>query len=240
MIIGFTGNLGGGKTLGAVQWAMEYSLKAGGAPVATNIRLNPAYWTAHRDANPAFRIVPLRKPDDLCDFVRGGGGILLLDELHRMADARMSMATANVLLSQFVMFLRKAGLTLLFTSQWERQIDSRLRAIMDLVIRCRKWKTPEGPRFEYQIWDWQAGRLLGTRYIEPATAMTLWGAYDSYEFGQVLRLPSSVKAFDNWMAKLEAAALEARGRIRGSRSDSVPPAVGAEEAAGGERPAVGA
>lgn len=239
MIIGFTGNLGGGKTLGAVQWAMEYSLKAGGAPVATNIRLNPAYWTPHRGTNPAFRIVTLRKPDDLIDFVRGGGGIVLLDELHRMADSRMSMATANVLLSQFVMFLRKAGLTLLFTSQWERQIDSRLRAIMDLVIRCRKSKTPEGPRFVYELWDWQGGRLLGTRYIEPATAMTLWGAYDSYEFGQVLRLPGSVKAFDNWMAKLEAAALEARGRIRGSWPDTVPSALDPEATTGDFSPAVG-
>lgn len=212
--------MGSGKTLGMVYHAYQWSLKAGGAPIAANFRLQESLFVQHKKINPKFRVYYVETADDLKEFVAGGGGLLLLDEIHRLVDSRLSMRAANIFVSQWFMFLRKLGITCMATHQFERQVDMRVRAVIDVMVYARKYKAPGGYRFVYDLVDWQTGRgvSLGQRVIEPQTAAVFQAAYDTYEFSAKLKFPASERNFEKFMKEIEALARESRARAQAQRS----------------------
>lgn len=211
MIIGFTGPLGSGKTLGMTVWAWYLSAKARGVPIFANYALRPAYFRRHQAVNPAgFRMGYVKGAADLIEMVEAGGGILLLDELHRMLDSRLSIASVNIYLSQFFMYLRKLGITCLLASQHELNFDRRVRNVLDLMINCRK--TPEG--FSYTLIDHQGRQILGHRFLPLKQAEKFRGAYDTYELIKGFTFPGTQKAFDKFLADLDSA--RARRRLGGA------------------------
>lgn len=217
--IAFTGQLGNGKTQGMVYYASRWSLAAGGAPIAANFRLNPAFFEQHRRVNPQFKITFLETPDDLVRFVSEGGGLSLWDEAHRILDSRLSLKAQNVFLSQFIMFLRKIGITPLLTFQFERQIDIRLKAILNLLVRCHKVRKPDGRhQYEYDFYNVEYGRPIHVRrnLVDASTASLLHGAYDTYEFSTKLKFPKTEATFEAFMKRVEVAARDARAG-RGGR-----------------------
>lgn len=119
----------------------------------------------------------LETPDDLVRFVAGGGGILILDELHRMLDSRMSVASVNVCLSQFFVYMRKLGITTFLASQHELNFDRRVPNVIDVMVTARKL---EGG-YSYEMWDHQSNTRLRTLWLPEDVAVRFRQAYDSYE-----------------------------------------------------------
>lgn len=128
MISAFTGNIGTGKTC----WMTAYGFLLHGASGF------PAF------ANYAVRYAErLTSLEQLFDTRKG---IVLLDELPTLADSR-SFAQKNVKqLTQFLAQTRKAGLTVLYTTQYIHQVDKRVRAFTDSLVVCRK----RGNRGQYR------------------------------------------------------------------------------------------
>lgn len=229
MLTAIEGPLGAGKTLGAVYLAHKYSAKAAGAPIWTNIDLNEAYFRQHKQLNPKFKVNRLRTADDLIEMTRTGGGILLWDEIHKMMDARLSMKQKNIFLSQLMMYFRKIGIVPIFTTQFSRQVDMRLRAIIELMVEARK--VPKGAGqflFTYAIWDYQAGRRVSRIELQQEQAAFFFGAYDTHELVHSFGFPDSEKKFDEFLVRLEAAHNEYR---YGKQPEANPAPVPAETTA---------
>lgn len=213
MIVGFSGNLGAGKTLTMVRWALRYSRAAGGAPVWANFDLNEAYWRQHKRMNPGFYLGKVEHADDLVEATRRGGGILMLDEVHRLLDARLAMVQKNIYLSELFMFFRKMGFVVFVSFQAMRLIDVRLRATIDLFVWCQARGAGAGRRYEQLIYDYQAEppRLVGRERQAQAEVEPYFGAYDTFQFVHSFDFPATSRDFDRYMRRIEAAALEARG-----------------------------
>lgn len=210
MILGYTGTLGGGKTLCAVRDAWIYSLQAGGAPVWGNLTLHPAGWAQHRLVNPAFRLGRVSSTDDIVRMVAEGGGLLILDEVHQDLDARQSLATANILLSRFMMFMRKCGVTVLYTAQDPAQIDKRLRAVTDVLTWCEGWG-PRGSRtHRFTRVHYRSGRQVRVEMLTSDQLAQVYPLYDTLEFVRQLEFPSRLAEFEAFMLAIEEASKFAR------------------------------
>lgn len=210
MILGYTGTLGGGKTLCAVRDAWHYSLAAGGAPVWGNLRLRPAGWVQHQAVNPGFKLGHVSSTDDIVRMVAEGGGILILDEIHQDLDARQSLATQNILLSRFLMFMRKSGITVLYTSQDESQIDKRMRAVTDVLTWCEGWGPRDARTHRYTRIHYRSGRQIRIDVLTSDQAAAVYPLYDTYEFVRQLEFPSRLMEFEAFMLGIEEASRFAR------------------------------
>ena len=210
MILGYTGALGGGKTLCAVRDAFTYSLRSGGAPVWGNLRLHPAGWAQHRALNPAFKLGHVSTTHDIVRMVAEGGGLLILDEIHQDLDARQSLATQNILLSRFLMFMRKAGITVLYTAQDPAQIDKRVRAVTDVLTWCEGWGPRNARTHRYTRMHYRSGREIRVEMLTSDQAAAYYGLYDTYEFVRQLQFPSRLSEFEAFMVAIEEASRFAR------------------------------
>lgn len=211
MIIGYTGTLGGGKTLRAVMDAWHYSLAAGGAPVWGNLTLHPQGWMQHRMANPdGFKLGYVANTDDIVRMIAEGGGILILDEIHQDLDARQSLATQNILLSRFLMFLRKSGITTLYTSQDEAQIDKRMRAVTDVLTWCEGWGPREHRTHRFTRLHYRSGRQIRVELVTSDQAQRYYGLYDTFQFTRQLEFPNKLSDFERFMLGIEEASRFAR------------------------------
>lgn len=210
MILGYTGPLGGGKTLCAVRDAYTYSLRAGGAPVWGNLRLHEAGWTRHREVNPGFKLGYVASTDDIVRMVAEGGGILVLDEIHQDLDARQSLMTQNILLSRFLMFMRKSGITVLYTAQDPAQIDKRVRAVTDVLTWCEGWGPRNARTHRYTRIHYRSGRVIREEMLTSEQAAAYYGLYDTYEFVRQLEFPSRLSEFESFMLAIEEASRFAR------------------------------
>ncbi|BDG60280.1 zonular occludens toxin domain-containing protein [Caldinitratiruptor microaerophilus] len=212
MIVAFLGALGAGKTLHATRWAIRYSLAARGANVYSNIWLNESFFREHKRINPAFQLGRIATVDDIVEMAAAGGGVLLLDEVHRLLDARLSMQAQNIFLSEFFMFLRKIRATTLVTFQSLRMVDVRLRNALDLVVMCRA-RGPRGRRtFEQFVYDYQATPPVLRKHERQTEEEVLpyFSAYDTYQFVRSLKFPATNKEFDKFMSRIEEAAAARR------------------------------
>lgn len=210
MILGYTGTLGGGKTLCAVRDAWVYSLEAGGAPVWGNLTLHAGGWAQHRLVNPAFKLGRVSAPDDIVRMVAEGGGILILDEVHQDLDARQSLATQNILLSRFLMFMRKSGITVLYTAQDAAMIDKRMRAVTDIITWCEGWGPRENRTHRFTRIHYRTGRLVRVDVLTSDQLQQVYPLYDTLEFVRQLEFPSRLAEFEAFMVAIEEASKFAR------------------------------
>lgn len=210
MIVGYVGPLGSGKTLAAVRDAYRWSLAARGAPVWGNLHIESGPWASHRQANPHHRIGRLQLPGDLVRMVTEGGGIAILDEVHQSLDARMSLGLQNILLTQLMVFMRKIGVTVLYTTQHESQVDKRLRGVTDLMTTCMAFGPREAKVHRYERWDYQARTPLQRWELSVDEASPFYSMYRTWEFTKRFTLPSKIDAFDRLMEQLQEAAKFAR------------------------------
>lgn len=210
MILGYTGTLGGGKTLCAVRDAWVYSLEAGGAPVWGNLTLHAGGWAQHRLVNPAFKLGRVSAPDDIVRMVAEGGGILILDEVHQDLDARQSLATQNILLSRFLMFMRKSGITVLYTAQDAAMIDKRMRAVTDIITWCEGWGPRENRTHRFTRIHYRSGRQVRVDVLTSDQLQQVYPLYDTLEFVRQLEFPSRLAEFEAFMVAIEEASKFAR------------------------------
>ena len=59
--------------------------------------------------------------------------LILFDEVQSLLDARFGMGYGGIMLSQFLMQIRKRGISVLYTTQFEHNIDRRLKEQTDIV-----------------------------------------------------------------------------------------------------------
>lgn len=116
-LIGASGELGIGKTLGGV--ILAYHKAVNEIPIYSTIPLK-------------FDYIPIKKPVDLVDV---GSGFLLGDELWFICDSRFSGKESNRAVSTVCLRSRKKGFDVYFTQQFQTQIDIRIRFLTDLWIR---------------------------------------------------------------------------------------------------------
>lgn len=211
MIVSYTGGLGDGKTLAAVKDAWTWSLEAGGAPIAANMFLNPNEFLEHRLRNAGgFKISRINTMSDLIRFIVEGGGIVIFDEIHRDLDSRMSTQMQNTLLTTFFMFLRKCGLTCLYTVQDVVQIDKRLKAITNVEITCERRGERGASTYRFTRLHFKSQRILSVEIVQHDVASRWHRAYNTFEFIRRLDFPSKLVEFDRLMLWVEEAASFAR------------------------------
>lgn len=201
MIVLFQGNMGSGKTLGMTSLARSSSYDTGGASILSNYGLSPRAFQDHRLLNSGFHLSRLKGSGDFVEFTRSGGGIILLDEVHRLLDSRLSLGYQNIYLSEFFMFIRKIRSVAMLTVQHSSMADVRIRHVLDMVVDCRR--TRGG--FSYVARDGQSNRPVRTWQVSDAQAASIYGAYDTYELIEGIAFPSTKKAFDKFILDLKAA-----------------------------------
>ena len=210
MLISVTGPLGSGKSLHMVDFALRYSLLAGGIPIYANFWMNDNFFVLHKKKNPSFIYKVMSEANDIVEATRSGGGIFLLDEAYRHLDARMSLQAKNIFLSQLFMYFRKMGLCVIFSAQSSKMMDIRVREIIDVLIKCKK----TGKNFISKVYDYQQGTLSKIITIPGERAKKLFTAYDTEEFIKDFSFPAQKKQFDSFMLKLEEAHQEAKKKFR--------------------------
>lgn len=222
MIIFLEGRLGSGKTLGQIYFPYVMSYRAGGVNIAANFDLDSRYFIPHMKLNPDFQIFRLKETEDIREFVAAGGGILLLDEFQRLLDARLSVNSQNIFMSQFVMFLRKLRIHAFFTSQYSGMVDLRIRQVVDVLVRAHK--TRGG--FRYDVFDGYTGRIpLGQKWISAQQARALFGAYDTNQLIHSLQFPATKKAFDAFLEDIEQAQKTGQGQSQAPAAEPSPDAL---------------
>ena len=221
MILAFTGRLGSGKTLGMTYWGWRLSYAAGGLPILANYPIREEYFAAHRRRNGAFRFYNLRSEEDWLQFAAGGGGVVLLDELHRLVDARTALSAQNVVLTQFMAFLRKIGATTLVTDQHAAFMDVRLRVLVDGWVQCQSSRAPGGDitGFRWDSYD-AGGRRRRTLALPASEVRPIMGAYDTRQIIRGFQFPRNLAAFDTFLDKLDQAVQEYQERA----GQALPPA----------------
>lgn len=133
MILGYFGNVGQGKTYGAVVELKR--LHDLGYIIYSNTWLIFPYKELTLDFILDIVEKNLSLPDDCVFFI---------DEISIWLDSRCSMSKRNRIISYFLAQTRKLGknkdfgLILLFTVQFSHMIDKRLKSFLDVAIESEK------------------------------------------------------------------------------------------------------
>lgn len=121
MIIGFVGFRGSGKTLLMVFFA--YLLYLSGKKIFSNIKL----FFPYEEINPMDIVTLSPKLEN---------AVILLDEIHMLADSRVSGGKQNRYISYFALQSRHRNCDILYTTQQDKQAEKRIRETCDLKVIC--------------------------------------------------------------------------------------------------------
>ncbi|MBE3584940.1 MAG: hypothetical protein IMW94_01965 [Thermoanaerobacter sp.] len=188
----FTGNLGDGKTFGMSVLAHYFANKArrAGIPVDlyANYDLKGAYHLKHY--TDFYRVA--KSPNSIC----------LLDEAHVNLDSRLFHRGSHIYMTQFFFYLRKLHASLFMTTPHIRNLDSRMRQLTNILVVCQKM----GGGFMYDIYDYQAERLLRRRFMPKYIVQQLFeaGLYDTHAIIRSIEFPANERTFDSFLTKLIA------------------------------------
>lgn len=161
MIIGIYGDLGSGKTL--FMTLLGYILYNKGYNIMANYHLNFPY-----------QPINLQKIEELNKCA------ILIDELHIFIDSRRSMSKFNQKFSYFILQTRKRGIIFIYTSQFKRSVDLRIRDITDISILADKNKKNGKVYYTYYIHSAKP-RLIKINEDE------IKFVYDLYDTNQIIQ-----------------------------------------------------
>ena len=119
MIIGILGQLGAGKTL--LMTLLGYNLYRQGYKVYANYHLN-------------FPYTYLQDFEDFDNIDVEKENVVLLDEIWTTADARRSLHEPAIQLSKRILQSRKKRSHILYTAQFSRLVDVRIRNITNAIF----------------------------------------------------------------------------------------------------------
>lgn len=123
MIHQIVGRQGSGKTLYLVKKAKEFY--DAGFTIYSNVNLNFPY-----------------KALDYNDIInyKLENAMVIIDEIHQLLPSRLSMRSINrKICDGFLSMVRKKGLEVYGTTQYERKVDVRYREEKDYFYYCTKW-----------------------------------------------------------------------------------------------------
>jgi len=133
IIIGFVGPRGSGKSVGAARTVIiDYMLR--GKPVWSNMEIG-------FDLISNGQIIPVKsKPLEKLSLVEldqvYSNGVIYVDEVNLLAEARRSMSNENLMFSYILQQLRHRRLSIIWSAQSENHCDDRLRWQTDIFILC--------------------------------------------------------------------------------------------------------
>lgn len=133
LIIGFIGARGSGKSVGAARTViMDYMLMR--KQVWSNMEI------AFNLIQKGQRIPVKSKPLDKLSLVEldkvYSDGLIYVDEVNLLAEARRAMSQENLMFSYILQQLRKRRLNILWSAQSELHCEDRLRFQTDIFIMC--------------------------------------------------------------------------------------------------------
>ena len=121
MLIGFFGYKGSGKTLAMVLFGYLFYLDS--KKILANLKLTYKH-----------EIVDVKDIVELSPNLINS--VILLDEIHMIADSRVSGAFQNRAMSYFVLQSRHRSCHVLYTTQFGGQVDKRIRENTDIKVIC--------------------------------------------------------------------------------------------------------
>jgi hypothetical protein len=155
MIIGFIGDMRSGKTLMMTLKAYQDHLK--GTPILSNYGLT----FPHEKIN--INLVTKSVTDKNTDYFKNS--TVCIDEIHIWIDSRVSGQKRNRLISYFITQSGKLNTTVLWTSQFLRQVDVRLRLNTQILYKTRRFIYEKGEkRFLRQDDKREDFKILVERY----------------------------------------------------------------------------
>lgn len=134
LIIGFVGARGSGKSVGAARTViMDYMLQ-GKRNVWSNMEIGFNLITNGQSIpmkSKSLERLGLVELDEMYN-----DGLLYVDEVNLLAEARRSMSQSNLMFSYILQQLRKRRLSIIWSAQSEMHCDDRLRFQTDIFIMC--------------------------------------------------------------------------------------------------------
>jgi len=133
LIIGFVGPRGSGKSVGAARTViLDYMLR--GKKVWSNMEIG---FNLISDG----QILPVKsQPLEKLSLVEldklYSNGVIYVDEVNLLAEARRAMSNENLMFSYILQQLRKRRLSIIWSAQSENHCDDRLRWQTDIFILC--------------------------------------------------------------------------------------------------------
>lgn len=150
-VYGFYGFKGSGKTLSMV--LLAYILYLSGKKIISNIRLFfPFEWIDVKD------IVELSPNLE--------NAVVLLDEIHMIADSRQPTSLQNRCITYFFLQSRHRNCDILYTTQQAGQGDIRIRKNTDVKVICENLKLDSDGDGEYDIFKMILNNVVDRIVVE--------------------------------------------------------------------------
>lgn len=185
----FEGQLGAGKTLGAVLYANHLKARAPSSVLYANFDMKGAR--------------PFHDLETFKEIAQNPSSIVVLDEAHVDLDAR-SFSTNHVkFLSSLTFYLRKIRCTLILTSPLFENLDSRIRTITNAVCYVQNDKN----FFYYPFYDPTNGRFLGLKKARKEKVFDM-NLYDTNSIVSQLDMPQKREDFDQYLFELKQISLD--------------------------------
>lgn len=205
VIIGFIGERGGGKSLGAAAVAaFDYGIE--GDTLRSNMQIAWDIEVSEEQAalygiepgNVHYESEELSKHKFLNFYPDYFGSVFVVDEINLwLADARRAMAQQNLLADDVAQQLRKWQSPLFYTCIHEMFVDSRIRDMTDMFIKTEdsaltleglRRKQRQGINFHWRLYP-MTKKFTGSTYAETHHAIgpinvngkNLWDIIDTYQ-----------------------------------------------------------
>lgn len=185
----FDGQLGSGKTLGAVLFANYIKSKSPDAVLYSNF-----------DMKGAKQFTSL---EDFFEVSQNPSSIIVLDEAHVDLDSRSFNSNHVKFLTATSFYLRKIRATLIMTSPLFENLDSRIRTITNILVLVSKDKQ----YFYYEMYDPQNFKHLKTMKVRQEKAFSL-NLYDTNSIVSPLEMPLKKDEFDKFLFDLKRITLD--------------------------------
>lgn len=154
------GKMGSGKTLGTTFLACALA-KIYQVPLFANYKIN----------SERFILVDSRQ-----QLMKIENGIIVLDEAHLFLDSRLWKEKSNITLTHWATKIRKKNLLVFVISQHIKQVDVRLRNLLDILIVCERLNTGV---FKLSFLDWQYNTVGRSMFLrEPAKLFYLYNTFE--------------------------------------------------------------
>ncbi|MBG9585543.1 zonular occludens toxin domain-containing protein [Cytobacillus firmus] len=196
------GGLGGGKTFLmstlAHHWKEKAEQRGGSVQLFSNYELLDSH--------------PMTHYTDWYKVAEAQGSIVCWDEAHMAFSNRRWSRYGSTLATETLMFTRKMKSVQIYCSPSIKNVDSRIRDIVELLITT---KAIGNKGFSLLFQDYQTGEHLHKQFIPMGKAKKIFklDIYDSFSMVQGFPLPGTEREGNEFFQKLEEIHDKARGKI---------------------------
>lgn len=194
------GGLGQGKTfimsVLAHHWRERVRLNGGELKLFSNYGLEDSY--------------PMSHYTDWYEVAKAQGSICCWDEAHMAFSNRKWSRFGSTLATEVMMYTRKMQSVQIYCSPSIKNVDSRIRDIVEVLIQVRR--LPNNKGFSYRMIDYQTGEFRNKHFLPMFKAKQIFklGLYDTHQMVQGFPLPSTEPQGEKFFQTLEEIHNESR------------------------------